>query len=103
MHRKTLTTAAVFGFFFIPSLSAEVKNHDKPVKGEWDLNPVKVWQVDKAGGDVFGLPFTLWVSDLGSLYIFDMENGINYIFDSGGKFKKSFARGGESFGRVLVL
>jgi hypothetical protein len=101
MFRRTLITAAVFCFFFIALLSAEVKNRDKPAKGEWDFNPVEVWQVDRAGEDVFGHPFTLRVSDEGSLYIFDMGNGINYILDSGGGFKTSFARGGEGPGEII--
>jgi hypothetical protein len=30
-----------------------IVNPDKPSKGQWDLNPRKVWQVDRAGDDVF--------------------------------------------------
>jgi hypothetical protein len=31
-------------------------NPDKPLKGQWNLNPRKVWQVDRAGDDVFSHP-----------------------------------------------
>ncbi|MFC2142203.1 hypothetical protein ACFLR7_04640 [Acidobacteriota bacterium] len=101
MYRRTLITATIFCFILITTLSAEVKNRDKPAIGEWDFSPVKVWEVDRAGEDVFGLPFTLRVSNEGRLYIFDMENGINYIFDSAGGFKISFARGGEGPGEII--
>ena len=39
--------------FMILLLLAFNINPDKPIKGQWDLNPQKIWQVDGAGDDVF--------------------------------------------------
>jgi hypothetical protein len=84
-----------------PCLMAEVKNRDRPSRGDWDFQLEKVWEIDKAGDNVFGHPFSLAVSDEGRLYVFDSKNGVNYIIDADGKFVKAFARGGQGPGEVL--
>jgi hypothetical protein len=35
-------------------LSPLVKNPDKPLKGLWDFNPKKAWEIENAGDEVIG-------------------------------------------------
>jgi hypothetical protein len=84
----------------IPFLPSEVKNADKPLKGEWNFNPSKVWEIDSAGSDVFGIPSNMQVSDEDSLYVYDKENKKNYIFDSNGNFIKTFGVKGQGPGEA---
>lgn len=79
--------------------SAEVKNPDKPLKGEWDLKPEKIWTLVNAGDDVFASP-NIVVSEDGTCYIYDYKTHLNYIFDSKGDFKKAFGKVGEGPGEV---
>lgn len=83
------------------SLLADVTNRDKPLKGEWDFKLEKIWEIDRAGDDVFGQPFSMTVSDDGMLYVFDPKNGVNYIFDKDGKFINAFAREGQGPGEII--
>ena len=54
-------------------LHADIKNRDKPALGEWDFRLEKVWEIDTAGENVFGHPFSLSVSKEGTLYVFDQK------------------------------
>lgn len=58
-------------------LYADIKNRDKPAKGEWDFRMEKIWEIEKAGDEIFGHPFSMTVSDEGMLYVFDTKNGTN--------------------------
>lgn len=91
----------VFGLFLlVPLLLAEVKNADKPLRGEWDFNPVKEWEIFRVGDDVFGEPDRIRVSDSGMVYISDPKNGTNYIFNQAGEFIKAFGKKGQGPGEV---
>jgi len=91
----------LFFLFFSIFLHADTKNRDKPAKGIWDFQLEKVWEIETAGEDVFGQPFVLTVADDATLYVFDIKNGINYIFDSEGKYVRSFAKGGQGPGEII--
>jgi hypothetical protein len=80
-------------------MTAEVKNPDKPLKGEWDLKPEKVWELTDANGKVFATPDFV-VSDDEILYVNDFKNQSSFIFDSKGHFKRAFAKRGEGPGEV---
>jgi len=82
------------------SLFPEVHNRDKPLNGEWSFRLEKVWEIDKAGGDVFGRPFTLTVAEDERLYVFDSKNGQNYILDKDGAFIAAFGRSGQGPGEL---
>jgi hypothetical protein len=82
-------------------LSPEVKNPDNPLKGEWHLNPEKVWTIGKAGNDVLAEP-SFAVTDDGTCLIYDYKNGLSYTFDSMGNFKKAFGKRGEGPGEVKM-
>jgi hypothetical protein len=98
MKRKRIF--GLFLFLFIPLLWAEIKNSDTPLKGEWDFAPVKVWEINRAGKDVFGEPDRIRVSDEGTVYVSDPEYGVNYIFDKTGEFIKAFGRRGQGPGEI---
>jgi hypothetical protein len=84
-----------------PFLFPDIRNRDKPVKGEWDFRLEKVWEVDKAGGEVFGLPFTLTVAEDERVYIFDPKNEKNYILDKDGALISTFGRSGQGPGELI--
>lgn len=81
-------------------LSAEVKNPDKPLKGRWDFQIQKIWEIEKAGDEVLGRPAGLVVSDENNLYVHDNGNKINYIFNQEGVFLKAFAKRGQGPGEL---
>lgn len=74
-------------------------NPDKPSKGQWDLSPRKVWQVDRAGEDVF-CRVEIAVAEEGTLYIHDWRNRCIYMFDNSGTFKRVFGTNGEGPGEI---
>jgi hypothetical protein len=82
------------------SLSPEVVNKDKPLKGQWDFKLKKVWEIDQAGDELFGNLNTLLVSADGFIYVRDNKNHRTYIFDTDGKYLKFFAPRGEGPGEV---
>ncbi len=91
-----------FGIWLVgvcPLLS-EVKNSDKPLRGEWEFNPALQWEIESAGSDVFGIPANMQVSDTGYLYVYDKENNKNYMFDSDGNFIKTYGIKGQGPGEA---
>lgn len=83
------------------SLFADIRNPDKPLKGEWEFKLAKVWEVDRAGDAVFGLPFSLTAADDEMLYIFDPKNKTNFIIDRDGKYINKFGRSGQGPGEII--
>jgi hypothetical protein len=79
---------------------AETVNPDKPLKGTWDFKPSKVWQIERAGEEVFALPFSLRVSEKDHVYIHDTRAEINYIFDQQGNFIRAFGKSGQGPGEI---
>ncbi len=94
---KLVLTFIIISSFF---LSAEVKNPDKPLKGEWDFNAEKVWSVNEVNDTVFARPGQIEVSEDGDVYVHDFKVHVTYMFDSEGKFKKAFGKRGEGPGEV---
>jgi len=74
-------------------------NQDKPSKGQWDLNPRKVWQVNRAGDDVFSR-LEIAAAENGTLYVHDWRNQCIYMFDNNGAFKRAFGNRGEGPGEI---
>jgi hypothetical protein len=90
----------IVSVFMVSLASGDMKNEDKPIKGKWDFSPQKVWEVDHAGEQMFENPSELRVSPSGTLYFHDFGLNVSYVFDSEGKFLKSFASQGEAPGKV---
>ena len=99
MMRKAFWFAGVL-LIVVPLLLSEVKNADKPLRGEWDFKPAKEWEIGSAGSDVFGIPANMQVSDEGYLYVYDRENKRNYIFDSDGNFIETYGFKGQGPGEA---
>jgi hypothetical protein len=76
-----------------------IVNPDKPSKGQWDLNPKKIWQVDRAGDDVFSRVEIAAAEDE-TLYIHDWRNQCIYMIDNNGTFKRAFGTRGEGPGEI---
>ncbi len=81
-------------------LFSDIVNPDRPLKGEWDLNLQKIWEVDRAGEAVFLQPDMLQAANDRTLYVHDGMNRLNYIFDRDGRFVKSFGRKGQGPGEI---
>lgn len=79
---------------------ADVKNADKPLKGEWNFRPQKVWEIDSVSGAPFERPSELRASQDEMLYFHDFDRGVSYVFDRDGKFINSFAEQGAEPGEV---
>jgi hypothetical protein len=88
-------------FLLIALFQAACVNSDKPLKGEWDFKLTKVWEIDRAGDDLLGRPFTLTATEDGILYVYDPANHTNYIFDKDGNFVRAFARSGQGPGELV--
>ena len=84
----------------ICSLSAQVKNTDKSLKGEWDFHPQKIWEVDQAGDEKFSMPSELRITENGTVVFHDFRLQKSYLLNEEGKFISSFAKQGAKAGEV---
>lgn len=96
---KKLWLVLVCGFFCFLA-SADVKNEDKPLKGEWDFRPQKVWEIDNVNETPFERPSELRASQDEKLYFHDFDRGVSYVFDREGQLVNSFAKQGTGPGEV---
>lgn len=89
-------------FFISLTLHSQIKNDDRPQKGNWDFKLEKIWKVDKAGNDEFGKIAELLVpdNDHGYIYVRDFNHDISYIFNDGGQYLGSFAKQGPGEGEL---
>jgi len=101
MIRKSLYWSGLL-ILLVVFLSAEVRNADKPERGEWDFELTKEWEIENAGSEVFGKPYRLLASDEGYLYVYDEANRTNYIFDQEGTFIKAYGEKGQGPGEVRM-
>jgi hypothetical protein len=81
-------------------LFADVKNPDKPLKGEWNFNSQKEWEIDRIGDKLFERPSELRASQDEMLYFHDFGHKMSYVFDHTGEFINSFAKQGAASGEV---
>ena len=81
-------------------LHSEIINPDKPLKGDWDLNAQKVWEISRYGKKRMALPSIRCVWDDGTICIYDWKRNLHYLFDSNGKLITSFGKKGEGPGEV---
>ena len=96
-------TASFLMIFLISlTLHSQIKNDDRPQKGNWDFKLEKIWEVDKAGNDEFGIIAELLVLDNGhrNIYVRDFKHDISYIFNDDGQYLGSFAKQGPGEGEL---
>lgn len=82
------------------SLFSQVKNTATPLKGKWDFQVKKDWEIEEAGDDVIGEVQNIASADDGRIYIMDSKNYKIYIFSPGGKFITAFGKRGEGPGEI---
>jgi hypothetical protein len=86
---------------FSASLFAQIKNPDKPLKGKWDFQLKKVWEIEDAGEDVFADVQNIRAAKDGRIYIADSKNCKIYIFSKEGEFISLFGKKGEGPGEIM--
>jgi len=96
---KKLNLILIF-LLIVFSLPAEVKNEDKPLKGEWYLKTEKIWEISRYGKKSMAIPNVGSVLDDGTVCIFDYKYKLNYIFDKNSRYIDSFGKKGEGPGEV---
>lgn len=96
--KKIITIVLFLSLISLVSVMA-AGNKDKPLKGNWNLNMKKTWQVSTAGEDIFGAVQNI-VTGNGRVYILDEKNLRIYIFNNSGRFISSFGRQGEGPGEI---
>ena len=84
------------------TLFCGVKNKDKPMKGQWDLQLEKVWEVNQAGEYLLAQPSGLLVTKDGTVFLYDRKYNKSYIFDKNGRLKRAFAPKGEGPGEIKI-
>ncbi|MCP4213417.1 MAG: 6-bladed beta-propeller [bacterium] len=82
---------------------AEVKNEDKPLKGNLLFKMEKVREIDSADGDILANIKQILVTDNGWLYIHDSKNMKYYIYDDTGKYIGKFGKSGEGPGEIREI
>jgi hypothetical protein len=78
----------------------EIKNTDKPAKGESTFDIKKVWEIDTAGEDPIGNIDDILISAKGDICCYDSKNMKYYLFDGNGKFFHAFGTRGEGPGEI---
>ena len=78
----------------------EIKNSDKPAKGESTFDIKKVWEIDTAGEDPLGNIDDILISTKGRICCYDNKNMKYYLFNGNGKFIHAFGTRGEGPGEI---
>ncbi len=88
-------------FLVVLELSAEeIKNSDKPAKGESSFDIKKIWEINTAGENPFGNIDDILISSKGDICCYDNRNMKYYLFDENGKFIHAFGTRGEGPGEI---
>jgi hypothetical protein len=77
-----------------------IGNPDNPLKGDWDFQIQKIWEIESAGKDVIGEVQDIAAAADGRIYIADSKNIKIFIFSKDGKFISSFGNRGEGPGEI---
>jgi hypothetical protein len=73
---------------------------DRPLHGEWDFEPVKLWEIDSVGDESLARPAELRVSSNGMFCFHDFTRHVSYACDPHGDLVARFARQGSQQGNV---
>ncbi|MEW6368651.1 MAG: hypothetical protein AB1714_28820 [Acidobacteriota bacterium] len=95
-----LAAAAVVCAGVAAAAYAGTADSAKPLKGEWDFAPVKVWFFNRAGADTLKRPGEPRVASDGKLYFHDFERHLSYIVDEKGDILGTFAGVGDGPGLI---
>jgi len=86
--------------FCVTLFGAEVKNQDKPLKGTWDFNLKKTWEVSSAGEEPLVQVRQFRVDEGGNIYLFEGKYLKFFVFNPDGKLLFSFGKKGEGPGEL---
>ncbi len=101
---KKFIILIVLVFFMIVTISGKtMKNSDKPIKGKWDLQLKKIWEIEGTGTEVFGSIQNVRVSKDGRVYVLDNRLQKILIFNKDGKFLSKFGKMGEGPGEFKTF
>ncbi len=75
-----------------------INNEDSPLKGKWDFNLKRIWEVESAGKDMLVQAGSIIIGDEGNVYIMERKHGKIFSFNSDGKFINSIGKKGEGPG-----
>lgn len=90
----------VIVLLFLFCLRADIINPDRPEKGDWNFKMEKLWEVNRAGGEVIGQPLQVLVAENGNIVVYDAKFGTNRLFAPEGKYITSFGKRGEGPGEI---
>jgi hypothetical protein len=80
-----------------------VSNEDKPLKGTWDFQMVKLWEIREPGGEIFAHIGQITSDDRETAFVVDRKSYKIFIIDKDGKFISSFGKRGEGPGEFKFL
>ncbi|MDQ1351000.1 MAG: 6-bladed beta-propeller [Acidobacteriota bacterium] len=101
--RVSFILTVIIGLLFnVTILKAEVKNQDKPLKGNWDFKLQKLWEIDNAGDYVLTQIADLQEDDDSRIYIFEWKHNKFLVLDQKGKFQYAFGNQGEGPGEYKM-
>jgi hypothetical protein len=66
------------------------------LKGNWDFQMKKIWEVEEAGSDVIGEVQNIRTAKDGRVYIADSKHCKIFIFSKEGKFISFFGKKGSA-------
>jgi 6-bladed beta-propeller len=81
----------------------QVKNPDQPLKGEWNYQMQKMWEVSKAGNEIFAQLRGIIISQEGSVFVQDSKSYKIHKFTKEGKHTASFGKRGEGPGEIMWM
>lgn len=91
---------AVMMILLTVSMFSQTRNPDKPLKGKWDFGMKKMWELEKAGDDFFGIIQNIGSTEDGRIYLLDAKKFKIHIFSKEGTFISSFGKKGEGPGEI---
>jgi len=93
--KKHVIFFLILSFFLYFPLLSDVKNPDKPLKGDWDLRAERRWQISKYGKKNMAIANFGCIADGGTICLHDFKHGAHYAINSDGTFKAEFGKKGE--------
>ncbi len=101
---KKVKILIILVFFIIVTLSGQtIENSDKPIKGKWDLQLKKIWEIEGTGTELFGAIQNVRVAKDGKIYVLDNKLKKIIIFNKDGKFLSKFGKIGEGPGEFKTF
>jgi 6-bladed beta-propeller len=96
--KKIITLLFIIMVLCSNVFAVEIKNNAVSLKGQWDFNLQKVWEVSSAGDDLLGEVRNIQVAENGRIYFHDFKLRKFFLFHPDGKLLLSFGRRGEGPG-----